>query len=1400
MVTLVIVKNPFSPQDGREIKVIEAHGTLTELIEAYKMPGVDLQASVNGYTCEETEIKDGDFIVIYPVVEKGGGKGGKGILGIVAAIALSVVSFGIASGGWLASSGFFAAGHLGAYMAAAAVMFLGSSLMGRFMGQKTDLGAFDANNEPTYSWGGVQTMEGQNNAISLTYGKVKSGGQTIGKFVSTQNDEEYLNWLVACGEGELTITDIKLNDNPVANYDAVTCEIRSGTNVQEVIPYFNDTYFTKNLSYHMTEVNTWYTDTAQGTATDGLVFKIELPNGLYHGNDSGGFDNSYVDVQVQYKLTSASTWTTLTTERITGNSNKSIRREIRVDNITSGAYNVRARVTAFQHTNATRDMHEIYWTGITSIVYDDFVYPCQALIGIRAKATDQLSGNPALTFMKERGSVWVYNPYSKTYEEQAADNPAWACYDFIHQARKLENTHTKAMEIEVRGAAKELLRYDDFAEWAAWCVEKNYKVNIEINTSGEVLEMVNQKIAPIGHGLVVRFGTKFGCIYDHVQTPVQMFGMGNIKQGTFNEEFLKISDRANCVEITFTNKDAGYERDVLTIYGDTYDTDGYVKTAQMTLDGIVDYRQAYREGKYQLYTNRYLLRTVSFEAGIDAIACTVGDVVLVSHDVPKWANSGRIHSVSNKQFVLPVELEDLTQSYRIQWRTEKDNLYARACTVVSSADGWTTVNVSGTIPTNDKPKAGDVFDLAAASTGSKPFVVKGITRAQDFTRRITCLEYNENIFNENYDVPVINYSTWRGEPKNVTGLVAGITQSRNSFGEKVGKLRCSWNVPDNGGTYTVLLSTDGVTWKIGKSGVKENSCELDVLPDTTYFVKVITVLGVNQSTGSQVGPIYPTGEGALPNVTNLTGYTRYRGVKNGEERYEIHLLWTPPLLSNYQSCDIWYKTNHAQVTDLLMTQGVAVNELGFENDWKYAGSGYTDFTMPDVITGDTYRFAVVTKDSLGNTNRAGFSPYVDVVATAKTETPNTPDGFSLKFLKDGCMASWKDVSNADIQYYEIRTNTSVGVEDDNLLARTSGTSTAVPVTSRTGTLYLYARSVLGKYSAPAKLEYVKATPPKPGSPQLTGKLGGFSISTSSIPTGCTGMRIYISGVEEEEYFTQNTVYNYPCGAGIYDVQIAYTDYFGVGEKSNTNRIVVKALVDETLLEEQAITKEKLETAIQTAVDDAIQSVKEIARIDDSLQEIDLDVSGIVTELNKEPGESGYHSIAKLKTEADGIVGTVAEYQATQEGVNEAVASQLVQNANAISAVVTNLETAAGARKYAALQIMQDGIASKVALGDVTSYFQQDHTGFYIKGSLIKIDGDTVIGNNIITQNMIQSNAINASKIASDAITSDKIAAGAVTAEKMTIGSSSGARLELTKNLLRVYDSSGKLRVRLGVWT
>ncbi len=768
MVTLVLVKNPFSPQDGREIRHIEAQGTLADLLELHKLEGVDLLATINGYSVDNTmEIHDGDFIVIYPAIQKGG-KGGKGILGIIAAIALSVVAMGvgglIATGVWGSFAGASALAATGGYLAAAAIMFLGSSLIGRTSGQKVDTGSYDGGDGATYSWAGVTTMEGQNNPIALTYGLVKSGGQTIGKYTMAQGDNDYLYWLVACGEGPLSIDEIRLNDNTIGMYKEVRYEVRRGTNDQDIISFFGDTHFTQNLSYNMEEIDTWFTASAQGTSTEGLIVKIECPQGLYHVTDKGKTVTNTIGIQVQIRRDDVATpvWQDYSyfpadmsdydssrgALMIRGSSNKAVRREYRVDRIKAGEYSVRVRVVYRNYSDSSRDGFAVYWTGVSSIVYDDFCYPNTALIGIKAKATGQLSGAPTLTFKKWRTVVYVWNPYAKEYQQKHANNPAWACYDLIHQAKPLKNINTGGYEYEVRGAPAHLMRYDDFASWAAYCEGKKYYVNIEIVSAGEMLDVCNQKLAPIGHGKVVRFGTKYGCIYSHPQEAVQMFGMGNIVTGSFNEEFLKIADRANCVEVTFTNAEAGYERDVLTIYSDTFDSDGYAKTAQVTMDGITKYSQAYREGVYQLLCNKYQLRTISFECGIDAIACTVGDVVLVSHDVPKWANSGRIEKVEGRTLTLPIEITNTLASYRIQYRKQNDTLYTYAVTVDSSEEGWTTVTLPDTVPAGKLPEPGDIFDLAEATAGSKPFVVQGITRAQDFTRTISCIEYDERVFAE----------------------------------------------------------------------------------------------------------------------------------------------------------------------------------------------------------------------------------------------------------------------------------------------------------------------------------------------------------------------------------------------------------------------------------------------------------------------------------------------------------------------------------------------------------------------------------------------------------------------------------------------------------------------------
>lgn len=202
MVRLVIVKNPFAPAEGRIVKLIECEGSsIEELLAQYAIEGVELQATINGYMVEgRTKVRSGDFVVLFPVIAKSGGK----VLGVIAAVALSVVAMGAGalvagSTSALAITGVAPLAAFGGYLTAAAVMFIGSSLIGRTFYGTSDLGSYGSyENNPTYSWSDVQTMEGQNNAIAVTYGTVKSAGQTISKFVSIASDKEYLNWLIYC--------------------------------------------------------------------------------------------------------------------------------------------------------------------------------------------------------------------------------------------------------------------------------------------------------------------------------------------------------------------------------------------------------------------------------------------------------------------------------------------------------------------------------------------------------------------------------------------------------------------------------------------------------------------------------------------------------------------------------------------------------------------------------------------------------------------------------------------------------------------------------------------------------------------------------------------------------------------------------------------------------------------------------------------------------------------------------------------------------------------------------------------------------------------------------------------------------------------------------------------------
>ena len=334
----------------------------------------------------------------------------------------------------------------------------------------------------------------------------------------------------------------------------------------------------------------------------------------------------------------------------------------------------------------------------------------------------------------------------------------------------------------------------------------------------------------------------------------------------------------------------------------------------------------------------------------------------------------------------------------------------------------------------------------------------------------------------------------------------------------------------------------------------------------------------------------------IPPVTNITAHNRYRQLADGVSRYDIVVNWTPPTLQSYLQGDVWYKTSNAQAKDLVIKEGTKGSELGFDGDWTFGGSGKDQVVIPQAIVGDTYLIAVCTKDEWGESTSPDTSPQLKILVALKTEIPNTPDGFGIDFGAV-CTASWKEVTNTDVAFYEIRTDQSPGAETTGLLARTNNLSATLPLTERSGKLYLYAKSAIGKYSAPAILQYNKPVPKKPNPPVLTSTIGGFGLTAEAIPKDCAGMNIYISGTDGQKTIkTENNSYSHTCGAGIYDVSIAYYDLFGEGEKSGESRVTVKISISKDMLEDEAVSLAKVDALVKQKLNDGAIAKQDVTTI------------------------------------------------------------------------------------------------------------------------------------------------------------------------------------------------------------
>ncbi|MCP4341372.1 MAG: hypothetical protein GY799_21455 [Desulfobulbaceae bacterium] len=1271
-------------------------------------------------------------------------------------------------------AGYFAAAGTLAYAAIYAVTYIvatfvigyGLSMLASALGPDPNSGttSTDEYEDPVYLWGDLRQTEGQGNNVPIIFGETLITGQTINKFTSLSDGKETLSTLIGICDHELdSITDVQIAGNPNSYYNGVEIFTRLGSINDTLIPGFDETVTQTDINAALT-YGSPITQQTQGSGIEKIVVRVTAPNGIYYSNDEAGLDERTATYMVEYKLSSSSTWIQGPSTSMTAATTEAQRSEVSIDDLAIGQYDVRVSRTNAEGTSH-RERSSIRFTCIQEMVKDGFIYPGLAKYAVKVLATDQLSGAaPVFSCTAKRSTVQVWDESLTTpiWVAKSATNPAWIVYSLL---------------TEFAGLDKSKLIWDDFKEWADYCdesVDGKPRCSISIIlSSGNYWSEIN-KIAKMGRAAICRRGTRYGVFVDKVESIVSaMFNTGNIIAGSFSLQYLPKADRANAVDVEYTDPDREYTRQVVSIYSDDYLENGstYAARSTVSMQASLTQAMAVREGVYRINSNRYLSRTVTFEAFTDSFACTVGDLFYFQHQYPDYGKgtSGRVIDAGNDgglnggepfitidqdfdtssggPYKVRVRLGDGTfvektvlstfyavysekwVDYTVNWGDRYTEVWSpgETVTIIILDSVWTTV-----------PEKFDVYALGNVTIIDKTYRLTTVDRKDDFTRTLTGIEYVEDIYSHN-DGYIIEEPDW------VTRKPKAINVSLSEFltyaadGGYQSNLNIAWDraYTRDGNNWTLWI--EDVTGKTKPTKVA------DVFEDSyTYFGGLVvghtykfyvaaygegpTDTGANTATYAILGKLAPPAD-----ITNFVG--TWDSITR-----QINFVWSALSEIDIDYYEIRYGTAWATAVEVITTRDPYAS---LYNKEKFDGS-------------KTYLIKARDKSRIYSENASST-----VVSIDTSETPlSVPGGLALTTTSDittdgtnvvSLVATWNNTSESSDfwSHYDLI-----------LEEMTPGNTSMVSTSERTyrwevipNTLYgVTIRAVDTARNWTAWTTQVTINSSKDTTaPSAPTSVTAGGTWTNILITWSHGSEYDLSHFEVYRNTTNSSSTASVIGSSVRTFQSTFGSYVDAPSTSDTYYYWVKA-VDRS---GNASAFSSVTSGSAKGVDVEAGSITTVELADGAVTEVKISDLAVST-----------GKLAALAVEADKLAANaVTETKISDLAVSTGKLAELAVAADKIAAnAVTEVkisDLAVSTGKLAALAVE----AEKLATGAVTETKISDLAVSTGKLAALAVDAGK-LASNAVTETKILDNAISTGKIQASAITANEIAANAIISDKI----------------------------------
>lgn len=443
----------------------------------------------------------------------------------------------------------------------------------------------------------------------------------------------------------------------------------------------------------------------------------------------------------------------------TGAQRSVVRHVWRADNLAAGRYDVRVTKLSVDITDV-RYGDELYLTAVREIDYDDFEYPCSAMVGIRGLATDTLSGSFSFSCRTSGKLVQVYRD-GQWYTE-ASQSPAWNAYHILTMPI-FDNNGTPVKYNAFTPSDINLTHFRELSDYNADPVpDGKGGTEPRLTWNGQfdsVQTMWDVALSILSAGRAVPYwrGNIICLAIDKpVVDPATTFTVGNVLAGSLKESWLRMDSRARAIDADFISLEKGLLRDKLTIVNDL--APSHWGTAKLPMQGCIYTSEVIRRCRHHLNTTLYTTRSSSLTCDVDALPVTMGSVVALQHDVLMVGEGGRINSATENTVVLDHLITiDPEQSYMIDMVTPTGMVSRNMINhdTVTLANGDTVTRIYVDAPLAPVPEPYTVFAFGPPDKITKWWRVVGISPAGDLKQEFALAEYNATIDNSDYDEPVL---------------------------------------------------------------------------------------------------------------------------------------------------------------------------------------------------------------------------------------------------------------------------------------------------------------------------------------------------------------------------------------------------------------------------------------------------------------------------------------------------------------------------------------------------------------------------------------------------------------------------------------------------------------------